>query len=85
MIILRRKCGKARCSNIHAILAATRIRLLVSRPALVGVCSEGDVGEVLEPEAVGDAEDGEGGGDDHEVLVVPALAGGWQYLVLGTA
>jgi len=43
------------------------------------------VGEVFEPEAVGDPKDGEGGGDDDKILVSSALTARWQYLVFCTA
>jgi hypothetical protein len=44
-----------------------------------------DARKVLEPEATGDANDGEGGGDDDKILVISALTARGQELVLGTA
>ena len=44
-----------------------------------------NVREVLEPEAIGDAHDGEAGGDDDKILVGSALTTGGYDLVLGTA
>ena len=49
------------------------------------VTKVGDAREVLEPESTGDANDGEGGGDDDKILVISALTAGGQGLVLGTA